>query len=994
MIPLKLDITNFMSYRHSAELDFAGIHLACISGANGAGKSSLLEAMTWALFGKSRSRSDDDVVNRMAAALGESAEIRFIFTLDDINYRIIRTKKAGGRATLDFQITLPDGGWKTLSEGRLRETQAAIENTLKMNYDTFINASFFLQGQADEFTTKTSGRRKEILADLLGVSQWDAYRDAVAERRKQIENSLLLLDGRLQEIEDELTEQDERAALLYGAQADAERIKAQLDAQETLLTHLRQTADRAEQQKQILQELTSGMELERSKLKTLRARLLAREQERDQFQTWIAQADAIAAEVAQLHSAEADLKAWQTKADAHNTLLQAQRPHELAIARTRSRLTEQQQTLQRQAERVTQLSAEQDTVTTRLATAQKHSNELADQLQTLEGQETERQTVQAELAELKSNRALLQQELGQLQKQQQQIGQQIAERKSAEANLAEATVALERVQRQAVIVQEQRERMAAANAEQMALENSRPQLRQQMEELRERIERLSAESGGVCPLCGQELTASHRHAVLAELGEEGTRLGDTYRANQRTSTALTAEIANINADLKLATRIERDLSLQQQRLAAAQARIDELERAQAEWTTAGTAERITQLETQLADDSALRQLTTQLDALQTAVKQKAALEKEQQQTQRILSQSEARLTEIGRITQEWVHAGAPALATVTIALEKDDFEPEARAAYAELAATIQALGYDATAHATAQTTLDALTHVPARLEKLQEAQATIKPLSAMIADLTAQIEDAQQNMLEREAQMTTAQAQLAALQADAAGLHAVEDTAFRLREEHIAASRKVGVAQQRVAVLDDRRTQRERLSAERNDTTQLIQRLKRLEEACGRNGVQALLIERALPEIEDSANTILDRLTSGRMRIAFETQRQLKSRDELAETLDIHIIDEAGERPYENYSGGEQFRINFAIRLALSQILAKRAGARLQTLVIDEGFGSQDPDGRQRLVEAINAIQSEFKRVLVITHIDELRDAFPVRIDVLKSAEGSQIRVT
>jgi exonuclease SbcC len=65
----------------------------------------------------------------------------------------------------------------------------------------------------------------------------------------------------------------------------------------------------------------------------------------------------------------------------------------------------------------------------------------------------------------------------------------------------------------------------------------------------------------------------------------------------------------------------------------------------------------------------------------------------------------------------------------------------------------------------------------------------------------------------------------------------------------------------------------------------------------------------------------------------------------------------------------------------------------LQTLVIDEGFGSQDANGRQRLVEAINTIQDDFERILVITHIDELRDAFPTRIEVQKGIEGSTIEV-
>ena len=92
-------------------------------------------------------------------------------------------------------------------------------------------------------------------------------------------------------------------------------------------------------------------------------------------------------------------------------------------------------------------------------------------------------------------------------------------------------------------------------------------------------------------------------------------------------------------------------------------------------------------------------------------------------------------------------------------------------------------------------------------------------------------------------------------------------------------------------------------------------------------------------------------------------------------------------------SGGEAFRVNFAIRLALSEVLAQRAGARLQTLVIDEGFGSQDVQGRQRLIEAINQVRGDFAKILVITHIDELKDAFPTRIEVEKTDQGSSIRV-
>jgi exonuclease SbcC len=98
-------------------------------------------------------------------------------------------------------------------------------------------------------------------------------------------------------------------------------------------------------------------------------------------------------------------------------------------------------------------------------------------------------------------------------------------------------------------------------------------------------------------------------------------------------------------------------------------------------------------------------------------------------------------------------------------------------------------------------------------------------------------------------------------------------------------------------------------------------------------------------------------------------------------------------RDYEMFSGGEAFRVNFAIRLALSEVLAQRAGARLQTLVIDEGFGSQDAQGRQRLIEAINLVRNDFAIILVITHIDELKDAFPNRIEVEKTDQGSTVKI-
>jgi exonuclease SbcC len=181
---------------------------------------------------------------------------------------------------------------------------------------------------------------------------------------------------------------------------------------------------------------------------------------------------------------------------------------------------------------------------------------------------------------------------------------------------------------------------------------------------------------------------------------------------------------------------------------------------------------------------------------------------------------------------------------------------------------------------------------------------------------------------------------------------------------------------QQAAELQRKQQQRDQAVDERTlygDLTQMF----------GKNGIQAIMIENAIPELEDEANRILARVTRSAMHLTLETQRDTRTGG-VAETLDIKISDELGTRNYEMFSGGEAFRINFAIRVALAKMLARRAGARLRTLVIDEGFGTQDAEGLERLGEVIKAIQDDFAKIIVITHLRELKNAFETHIEVKK----------
>lgn len=995
MIPISLEVTNFLSYRAKQTLDLSAIDLACIAGQNGAGKSSLLEAITWSLFNRSRTRSDDDIVNRLAARNGERAEVQFVFELEGAIYRVIRRKKAGGRMVLEFQLQRDAENWTSLTESKIRETQAAIERTLGMGYDTFVNVSFFLQGKADEFTTKTAGQRKELLAELLGVNKWDVYKEKATAKRKSAENELTLLDARVQDIDSELLEAGERTARLSELEATLKRISAQLETQTILLNQLRRAADNAKTQEKEVERRVQQVEREEKRLTDLRQTLQQREAERDQFQAVLDQQDEILVRFAEYESAATELDSLQKLADEFNRIQQAMRPHELAIERERSRLTQQKSELSSQQQRVATMREQRGALAPRLDSRREEVKALGEKSAELTQQQQTYQAAREQLQALLSERRLQQQQADQLQMQAQQVEQTQTEKIKLEGELAAANIVIERLEKEIEQLGGQRTALVDLQTRhRFLLTMEQPRLKAQIDKFKLRLEKVEAVEGGECPFCGRPLTGDHLAQVIAETKREGAPYADDWRNNKRIIAEIQPEIRKLEMQITQGEKLEKEVAQENKNVNRIEARLVEIERSQAAWVECDGAERLAKLRGELADDSAETKQRNIVTELEPIISEKPAVDKRLRELEQSVSRLETRLAEIDKTVIAWDEAGQSELLAVMQSLEKDDFEADARAALSNFQQEVVKLAYDPAHHQAVRQRRDSLRDVVARKRALESAEAAVKPLTATIADLQKQIEDQGVSSAEMRQELEDARAQLVAFRAEAKDLRTVEDTVFQMRREQNEANRKVGVSQQRVAILEQQRERRKSLMVQRESLTLEIQQLKMLEKACGRDGIQALLIERALPEIEDSANELLDRLTDGIMRVAFETQRQLKTSDALRETLDIRILDGSGERPYENYSGGEQFRINFAIRLALSKILAKRAGARLQTLVIDEGFGSQDPNGRQRLIEAIKTIEQDFACILVITHVEELRDAFPVKIEVIKGVQGSQIRVS
>ena len=200
MIPLQLTLKNFLSYRDII-LDFRGLHTACICGANGAGKSSLLEAITWVIWGKSRTATDEDIIHTTA----DYVRVDFEFICYEQSYKIIRSRQRGKSNTLDFQINSGDE-FISLSGKGVRATQDIIIATLKLDYDTFINSAYLRQGRADEFMLRGATDRKKVLAELLKLEQYqhlaEKAKDLSKQYKGQSEQLKLNLDRVKQQIEE------------------------------------------------------------------------------------------------------------------------------------------------------------------------------------------------------------------------------------------------------------------------------------------------------------------------------------------------------------------------------------------------------------------------------------------------------------------------------------------------------------------------------------------------------------------------------------------------------------------------------------------------------------------------------------------------------------------------------------------------------------------------------------------------------------------------
>ncbi len=312
-------------------------------GQNGAGKSSLLDAITFALFGEAR-RRDDAIINNAA----DAAEVRLDFEYEDDVYRIQRTKPRGKSTLLEFFIQAGDSTWKPLTEATLRGTEERIQSTLHMDYETFINASFFLQGKADQFAQQRPGDRKRILSAILGLDIWESYREEAARRRKNHEPELTVVENLLADIEYELQQEGERKDLLRQREKEVEQKKNLFDARKTLLDQQRLIYERVESDRRQLEKQRVELRRVEEEHTQIQENLHQRSEEVANYRQILAAEVEVNREVAAWENARQALSEWERiAANFHQFESQRQAPA-LIIEGERARFQTELNTLRQQ----------------------------------------------------------------------------------------------------------------------------------------------------------------------------------------------------------------------------------------------------------------------------------------------------------------------------------------------------------------------------------------------------------------------------------------------------------------------------------------------------------------------------------------------------------------------------------------------------------------------------------------------------------------------
>ncbi|MCH1931624.1 SMC family ATPase [Shewanella sp. A25] len=1015
MKPLTLSMSAFGPFATTQSIDFTALGsnpLFLINGPTGAGKTTILDGICFALYGKTTGNEREGA--QMRCDLADDAlltEVTFKFQLGSAMYSIRRVpeqdraKKSGEGSTLqksEAQLYRIDAnGEQTLIvANKVSEATAEIEALTGLDVEQFRQVMVLPQGKFRELLMADSKAREQIFSQLFQTHIYKRIEDTLkakaADIRALVKDQRSRRDGILQtaelnsdeELVAELSHLETEFSIAKNAKDMAtashqQAIKQHDGAQQLLaefarLTGLEAEAKQLEEQKPLIevQSQTLNVAKQAQRVKPLLDNAIAREQE--------------------AHSAD------RLFVEAQNALSLAQNEQTKADYEAQQ-LVALEQTLKETEQRVTSLSS----LVPELNELMLLSKAVDDAKLQLDSTKAKGQGSKTALAELVQKRSQQEQLLPKLQMQselllssQQALSQhnhmfeQFKQWQQIEAKVSASQAALTLAGEHGSILKDSYQQSQHL-AKSLQLRWFQGQAAILARELK---------TNEPCPVCG-----SSEHPNPAVAHEDLPTDAQLQQAQEQEALALD-NLSKARADYK---GLQKQLETQQQQASELSMSLGDfvqlsleshLEKQQLLVTNAKAAESASK---QLIN---LQQQLTSLQQQERALNERLELEREQyREHETQLERLSGQLAEKSqRIPEDY-----RALDMLNQAISANEQQLTKLKASIELIRNTQQLALQRTVAANAALKAAEQTREIALQQQTKAQNALDTELNHVgFADrdnlIQALLSDARIQALSEEIegyhrQCALNQSQLSQLKSQLSG--AVIPNIEELKTQLAVMAEQLQLAEQawnhlhaRITLLKQTQSQLklvDQKSTSLEDEYAVIGTLADV--ACGNTGnkisLQRFVLSVLLDDVLLAATHRLHLMSKGRYRLL---RKEDRSKGNKASGLELEVEDAytSKVRPVATLSGGESFMAALSMALGLSDVVQAYAGGiKLDTLFIDEGFGSLDQDSLELAIRTLVDLQSAGRMIGVISHVTEMKEQIGSRIDILKNSHGSEIRL-
>jgi exonuclease SbcC len=1028
VIPQRILLEGFLCYKEPQEIEFdSHSSLWMLSGLNGSGKSSIFDAVTFALFGHHRGGGQNyqDLINKDCDRL----LVELDFLLDGQSYRIKRTqrRKKGGGTTgtqqvfrFDPQEPDPKKKWKPVEDlGGKTDFNNWIGDRIGLNYETFTSSVLLLQGKAEKLLDSKPEGRRTVLASIVDLERYERLHAEADEERKKVEGRLHTLEGRRNALP---AVADEQLELARQGIATAEEIRKQAREEVARL---------------------QALEFKAREWRELQGRLAQARQRWQEACRLLQESDAIAKDVARLRELRDVLPCLHLIAKQrvviHNaetavgTLAKDQQQARekvettaSALQQSRSKRVTLQEQIERAQENLKRINAQLLEVRLqmdRLKQYERHEAELArlrEDLAQLPGDPAKEVTLAQEQVERLSEASRIVPILERFQRRRGELRQSVTRSGETQRQLEQIK---ERGARYKADLDRLVPQLEEATRELQAATDRATEARTLLSEAQKSLRETTHLEGSTrCRHCGQELTPGHIEQEKRRRGAAVRQAQDEERKAKEAQQAAQAREQQVRSQHTQADKNRQDARMEYQTAQAqfkqAQQDIDRLrgECAQVHAELPEPYHRIHHatpsdwLETTYPTDSDLETARTEAAQLATARQALKRAEQAYQQWTRLESQRTATLASLEALGKD---------------LPAD--RQGVRKNHSRLDADVKAVEQTLLTHQAnlkdTEAEIDRLTRAREEAQKClsdfdtrfrreemtkQLAQQAIheqqKMLSPAWLDMTQHVGMTDLHRLDREKddleakktdergrQLEQARGNVDLFKSEVETLEAQEPTfpeearqAPELIRKDLETARRqdaecdeeVGKSREQLALLEHYRKERHDLDEKCKQTEGELNELKLLAELLGRNRLQLFLVRQAERQVVEHANAVLDRLSGGQLYL--KLSGEANGEGNAAKALELEAYNRmTGDKPINvNFlSGSQKFRVAVSLALGIGQY-ASRQHRPIESVIIDEGFGCLDAQGRQVMIQELNTLRSQMRCILLVSHQEEFADAF------------------